>query len=124
MDTLQSRFNLMTQNCFMGSLDLTEAYYSVSISPESQKYMKFQVQGQLYKFVTLPYVQCSASRIITKLMKQVYSALQTRSHVSSGYLDDSFLLGDTFVECQTNVIDTYALFNDLGFNVSEEKSII
>ena len=62
MDTLQSRFNLMTQNCFMGSLDLTEAYYSVSISPESQKYMKFQVQGQLYKFVTLPSV-CSVLRI-------------------------------------------------------------
>ena len=33
----------------MGSLDLTDAYYSVSISPELQKYLQFQVQDQLYK---------------------------------------------------------------------------
>ena len=90
----------------MGSLDLTDAYYSVSISPESQKYLKFQVQDQLYKFLTLPNGLCSARRIFTKLMKPVYSTLRTRSHVSSGYLDDSFLLDDTFAECQTNVNET------------------
>ena len=27
MDTLQSRINLMTRNCFKASLDLTEVYY-------------------------------------------------------------------------------------------------
>ena len=123
MDTLQSCINLMKQNCFMGSLDLTDAYCSVSISQESQKYLKFQVQDQLYKFVTLPNGLSSAPRIFTKLMKPVYSTLRTKSHVSSGYLDDSFLLGDTFAECQTNVNDTYALFNDLSFTVSGEKSV-
>ena len=107
----------------MGSLDLTDAHYSISISPESQKYLKFQVQDQLYKFVTLPNGLSSAPQIFTKLMKPVYSTLRTRSHVSSSYLDDSFLLGDTFAECQTNINDTYALFNDLGFTVSGEKSV-
>ena len=43
MDTLQSCINLMKKNCFMGSLDLTYAYYWVSISTESQKYLKFRV---------------------------------------------------------------------------------
>ena len=113
----------MKQNCFKGFLDLTDAYYSVSISPESQKYLKFQVQDQLYEFVTLPNGLSSAPRIFTKVMKLVYSTLRARSHVTSGYLDDSFLLGDTFAECQTNVNDTYALFNELGFTVSGEKSV-
>ena len=56
-------------------------------------------------------------------MKPVYSTLRTRGHVSSGYLDDSFLLGDTSVQCQSNVNSTYSLFGDLGFNVSREKSV-
>ena len=107
----------------MRSLDLTHAYYSVSISPESQKYLKFQVQDQLYKFVTLPNGLRSAPQIFTKLMKPVYSTLRTRSRVSSGYLDDSFLLGDTFAECQRNANDSCALFNELGFTVSGEKSV-
>ena len=34
-----------------------------------------------------------------------------------------FLLGDTYVQCQSNVNNTYALFGNLGFNVSQEKSI-
>ena len=123
MDTLQSCINLMTRNCFIASLDLTDAYYSVSISPDSQKYLKFKVGSQLYKFITLPNGLSSATHIFTKLMKPVYSTLRTQGLVSSGYLDDSFLLGDSFVQCQTNVNSTYTLFDDLGFNVSKEKSV-
>ena len=105
IDTLQSCINLMKKNCYMGSLDLSDAYYSISISPESQKYLKFRVGHQLNTLITLPNGLNFAPRIFTKLMKPVYSTLRTRGHISSGYLDDSFLLGD------------------LGFNVSGEKSI-
>ena len=107
----------------MGSLDLTDAYYSVSISPELQKYLKFKVGCQFYKFITLPNGLSSSPRIFTKLMKPAYSTLRTRGHMSSGHLDDSFLLGDTYVQYQSNVNNTYGLFGDLGFNVSKEKSI-
>ena len=54
MDTLQSCIILMKKNCFMGSLDLSDAYYPISIHPESQKYLKFRVGNQIYKFITLP----------------------------------------------------------------------
>lgn len=85
--------------------------------------MKFQVQDQLYKFFSLPNGLSSSTRIFTKLVKPVSSTFRTRSNVSSGYLDDSFLLGDTFAECQTDVNDTHVRFNDLGFTVSGEKSV-
>ena len=85
--------------------------------------MKFQVGSQLYKFITLPNGLSSAPRIFTKLLKPVYSTLRTQGLVSNGYLDDSFLLGNSFVQCQTNVSNTYTLFGDLGFNVSKEKSV-
>ena len=123
IDTLQSCINLMNKNYYMGSRDLSDAYYSISISPESQKYLKFRVGHQLNKFITLPNGLSSAPRIFTKLMKPVYSTLRTRSHISSGYLDDSFLLGDTPDQCKANINDTFTPFGDLGFNVPREKSI-
>ena len=39
MDTLQSCIKLITRNCFVASY--ADKYYSVSISPDSQKYLKF-----------------------------------------------------------------------------------
>ena len=87
----------MTRNYFMASLDLTDAYYYVSISPDSQKYLRFKVGTQLYKFMTLPNGLSFASRIFITLMKPVYSTFRNRGLVSGGYLDDSFLLGDSFV---------------------------
>ena len=108
----------------MGSLDLSDAYYCISISPESQNYLKFRVEHQLNKFITLPNGLSFAPRIFTKLVKPVYSTLRTRGHISSGYLDDSFLFGDTPDQCKANINNTrFTPFGDLGFNVSREKSI-
>ena len=110
IDTLQSCINVTKKNSFMASLDLSDAYYSVSIHPDSQKYLKFQVNNHLCKFITLP-------------NGLSYSILRTRGHISSGHLDDSFLLGNTVLHCQQNIDDAIGLFNDLGFKVSDEKSI-
>ena len=53
----------------------------------------------------------------------MYPTLRTRGQISSGYLDDSFLFGDTPGPCKSNINDTFTLFGDLGFDVSREKSI-
>ena len=123
IDTIQSCINLMKRNCFMASLDVVDAYYAVSIHPTSQNYLKFQVGAQLYKYIALPNGLCSAPRIFTKLMKPVYSVLRARGLISRGYLDDSFLLGMSYEQCKMNVNKTSKLFQDLGFYVSDEKSI-
>jgi len=56
-------------------------------------------------------------------MKPVYSALQTRGLISSGYLDDSFLLGMSYEQCKMNVNETFKLFRELGCYISDEKSV-
>ena len=53
----------------------------------------------------------------------MYSALRARGLISSGYLDDSFLLGMSYDQCKMNVNETSNLFRDLGFYISDEKSI-
>ena len=41
-----------------------------------------------------------------------------------GYIDDSYLQGDTRHECQTNITDTYCLFRELGFIIHSVKSVL
>ena len=40
MDTLESAICLMTPGCYMASIDFKEAYYSVPIAKDHQKYLK------------------------------------------------------------------------------------
>ncbi len=54
MDTLASAINLMKPHCFMASVDLKDAYYSVPVSASDQKHLKFTWDGQLFHFVCFP----------------------------------------------------------------------
>ena len=51
----------------------------------------------------------------------MYSALGKQEHQIMGYLDDSFLVGDTFEECQSAVQAAVNLLKDLGFQIHPEK---
>ena len=41
MDTLQTVIRMMKANCYMASIDIKDAYYSVPIAETDQKYLKF-----------------------------------------------------------------------------------
>jgi len=56
-------------------------------------------------------------------MKPVF-ALRGKGHLSSGYLDDSFLVGYSYDECQSNINDTLKLLKNLGFCPNEDKSVL
>ena len=50
MDTLQSEIRLMTPNRYMASVDLRDAYYSMPIHIDDQKYLRFSWKGRLFQF--------------------------------------------------------------------------
>ena len=107
----------------MASIDLMDAYYSVPIDDKHQKYLKFIWNGTLYKFTCLAQGLSSAPRLFTKILKPVFSQLQEKGHISSGYLDDSFLVGYSTAECQSNVDDTLQSLQELGFLPHDTKSV-
>ena len=47
MDTLSTVTQLMSPQCFMASLDLKDAYYSIPIAPQHRKFLRFEFNGQL-----------------------------------------------------------------------------
>ena len=106
MDTLEAAVNMMRPGCFMASVDLKDAYYNFPIHASHQKYLKFWFDGALFKYTCLPYGLASAPRIFTKLLKPVYATLRSMGHLNSGYIDDSYLQGDTSAECHKMSLTT------------------
>ena len=66
----------------------------------------------------------SAPRIFTKLMKPVYSVLRCQGFENVGYIDDTYLKGSTFQDCEKNVSVTVNLLCSLGFTLNREKSVL
>ena len=123
MDTLEAAIRMMKPGCFMASVDRKDAYYTVPIHPSHQKYLKFCFDGAFYQYTCLPNGLDSAPLIFTKLPKPVYATLHSMGHLNLGYIDDSYLQGDTVEDCQQNVGDTVTLFTRLGFFIHPEKSV-
>ena len=69
MQTLQAAIGLMTGNCFMGSIDWKDAYYSVAIDKHDRKLL-------FYQFTCLPNGLASAPRLFTKLTKPFFANLK------------------------------------------------
>ncbi|KAK2548898.1 Polyprotein P3 [Acropora cervicornis] len=125
LDTLEKAIQLVRPGCYMASLDLKDAYYSVPIALEQQRYLKFLWRGVLYQFQCLLMGLTSSPRLFTKLLKPVFGHLRAQCGISrTGYIDDSLYLGETVQECMTNIHTAVQLFISLGFHIHPKKSVI
>ena len=123
MDTIDAVINIMRLNCFMGSIDLANAYFSVPILRTDRTFLRFMWNYRLYQFTVLPNGLSSAPRIFTKMLKPVYAHLRQLGHIACGYIDDSFVTADSLDGCVHSIECTANLFTSLGFTINVEKSI-
>ena len=91
VDTIHTILKLVTTNCWMVSLDLKDAYYSVKIHSDFQKYLKFTYHGSLYQYTVFPNGLSTCPRKFTKMMKPPLSHLRLLNHIIIGYIDDFYL---------------------------------
>ena len=124
MDSINTILNLITKDCFMISVDLKEAYYSVKISESFQQYLKFEFRDKLYKFVCSPNGLAPCPRKFTMITKVPLSDLRLRKIVVSGYIDDFFTKDHTSESCFNNVMSIAELFDRLGFVFPPDKSVL
>lgn len=123
MDSIFSALELITQDCWMVSLDLKGAYCSVKIHPDYQKYLRFCYHNKIYQYTAYPNVLSSCPRNFTKLMKPVLCVLRTQGHIIIIFIDDLLLIATSYEKCCATVLETIQLLSDLGFVVHVEKSV-
>jgi len=59
-----------------------------------------------------------------KILKPVYATLRQKDHLNVGYIDDSYLQGESIEDCQANIDDTCTSFSKLGFILHPLKSVL
>ena len=119
MQTFADVLKLFKSSCYMTSLDVKDAYYTIPVVEEYQKYLKFMWKGKLYKFCVLPNGLSLCPRWFTKLLKYPMGNLKELMHILSSYIDDIYLQGDS--ECIQNIADTITLLHKLGFTLHPDK---
>ena len=100
MESIKTVLQNVTPFCFMASLDLKSAYYSVPVAPYYQRFLKFEWGDSLYRFQCYPNGLGPCPRKFTKVTKVPMSELRRDSVIISGFIDVFHIQDDTFVECE------------------------
>ena len=124
MENLTCIKHLLNVNEYMVKLDLKDAYLTVGVHPESQKFLRFFWLGQTYQFLALPFGLNTAPRIFTKLLKPVVAYLRTRNIRLLIYLDDILIIGSSVQILREHTALVIELLQNLGFIINYEKSLL
>ena len=81
METLKHALDLISEGCWLASLDIKDAYFHVKIDKKFWKYLKFSWKGTLYCITCLCFGLASAQRIFTKLCKPIVAVLRGEGHI-------------------------------------------
>lgn len=122
LEDLRTSLKLISQDCYMATIDLKDAYFLVNIHQNSRKYLRFYWSGQLYQFNVLPFGLNTAPFVFTKILKPVAKLLRSMGYLSTFYLDDLHLVGHSYKECLDNMKHTKCLLQSLGFIINTVKS--
>ena len=123
-ETFKVVLDLVQKNDFFTSIDLSDAYFSVPIHTDYQKYLKFSWNGQLLKFVCLPFGLKSAPYVFTKILKPVYAWFRQQNIRCSYYIDDSINMNSLMDVCQTNTNVMVNTLQSLGYCINLKKSVL
>lgn len=77
LEDLWTAIKLVTQDCYMATLNLKDAYFLIKIHEDSKKYLRFIFDGKLYQFNVLPFGLNTASFVFTKITKPIVKLLRT-----------------------------------------------
>lgn len=124
MESIHMLKDLLRNGDYMVKIDLKDAYLTVPIWKNHQKYLRFIWRDSLLEFACLPFGLASAPRVFTKLLKPVFSILRQRGIRLIAYLDDILLMAPSKQLVLQHAASTLNLLEGLGFTVNYLKSVL
>ena len=94
LESLQSLSVMLDEASLMLKVDLKGGYHHITMAPQFSRYLVFEWEGQLYRWVALPFGLSSAPFIFESVMKGLKTVFRLVFRVKLlGYLDDfAFIL--------------------------------
>ena len=121
MDGIKDVKNLLSHGYYGCVVDLSDAYYHISIHPSCRKYTRFVLDGVIYEYTGLPMGLTCSPRIFTKVAKFAATWLRKRGVLLVIYIDDLLVLGRSADECDANTKLVVNFLTQLGFGINEGK---
>ena len=121
MDTVMKSMQSVHQDDLLASADLSNAYMSIPIHPDHQRFLGFQFEGKVYVFKTLPFGLNAAPWIFTKVMHECLAPLRAKGYRVFGYIDDIFIAAPAGKATST-VIDIVRHLRRCGWLINLKKS--
>ena len=79
-ENLSFVLDIIQKNDYLTSIDLTDAYFSISINNEFKKFLHFSWKGTIYEFQFLCFGLASAPRVFTKVLKPGFAFFSQNWH--------------------------------------------
>ena len=114
----------MRKGAWLSSVDLRDAYYTVPVHIDDQKYLRFVWRRVLYQFTALPNGLACAPRFFTKILTLVYSEVRKKGNECFFYIDDSLIIADSQQLCRESVMEVATALDSLGFVKQPDKSVL
>jgi hypothetical protein len=124
LEDIRTACKLMIKDYYMATIDLREAYFSVPISENLKKYLRFMFNGQLYQFNALAYGLCTTPFVFTKIIRPISTYLRENNVILTTYLDDILIFGHSETVCKNNLTLACSILQDLGFVMNEDKCVL
>ena len=124
LDQVSKALDMVRINDYFGSLDLIQAYQHVYVNESFQEYFVFSWNNVFYKWVTLSQGFQDSPRLFCRLTSALTAYLRRNLIDILIYIDDSFLRASFYEVCARNIDFTRQFFEQCGFTVNIEKSIL
>ena len=122
MENLVTLKSLLNKGDYMINLDLTDAYLTVPMHPDSRKFLRFLLGNKTYEFTAMPFGLNVAPRLFTKIMKPVVASLRSQGVRLIIYIDDILIIASSIETLNRHKTLAISLLESLGFLINYEKS--
>lgn len=122
MHTVNSVLNTIRVGDWAFSIDLKDAYLHVPMHPDSRKYLRFALSGEILEFRALPFGLNTAPRVFTRIAHAVSGFLHQKGVSVVPYLDDWLIHNpnrEVLLQHRTLVLET---LQQIGLIVNLQKS--
>ncbi|KAJ8909370.1 hypothetical protein NQ315_008936 [Exocentrus adspersus] len=123
MEDFRTALRLVARDAHMATIDLKDAYFLLPVDEHSRKYLRFEFRSVLYEFTCLPFGLAIAPYVFTKLLKPVLAKIRSLGITCINYLDDFFIIEESFDVCLNNVKTVVGILESLGFMINREKTV-
>ena len=103
-------------------LDVTDAFLSVAINLEFQKYFCFMMNGVVYMFLRIPFGLTTAPWVFSRIMRPIKNCLRLKGVIVNSFIDDFIIMAITSALTALHTRWTENLLVYLGFQINQEKS--